>query len=25
GGRGLYFFDPAGHGMEIITRPYGNR
>lgn len=24
GGRGLYFFDPAGHGMEIITRPYGN-
>ena len=24
GGRGLYFFDPAGHGMEIITHPYGN-
>jgi catechol 2,3-dioxygenase-like lactoylglutathione lyase family enzyme len=23
GGRGLYFRDPAGHGMEIITRPYG--
>jgi extradiol dioxygenase family protein len=23
GGRGLYFLDPAGHGMEIITRPYG--
>ncbi|MEU0052180.1 VOC family protein [Streptomyces sp. NPDC006184] len=23
GGRGLYFHDPAGHGMEIITRPYG--
>jgi len=22
GGRGLYFLDPAGHGMEIITRPY---
>ncbi|MYS23364.1 Glyoxalase/Bleomycin resistance protein/Dioxygenase superfamily protein [Streptomyces sp. DvalAA-14] len=22
GGRGLYFKDPAGHGMEIITRPY---
>ena len=22
GGRGVYFFDPAGHGMEIITRPY---
>ncbi|MEE4488800.1 VOC family protein [Streptomyces sp. BE230] len=25
GGRGLYFMDPAGHGMEIITRPYGSR
>jgi extradiol dioxygenase family protein len=24
GGRGLYFLDPAGHGMEIITRPYGS-
>ncbi|MFQ6143703.1 VOC family protein [Streptomyces seoulensis] len=24
GGRGLYFKDPAGHGMEIITRPYGS-
>jgi catechol 2,3-dioxygenase-like lactoylglutathione lyase family enzyme len=23
GGRGVYFKDPAGHGMEIITRPYG--
>jgi extradiol dioxygenase family protein len=23
GGRGLYFMDPNGHGMEIITRPYG--
>ncbi|ROQ63544.1 glyoxalase/bleomycin resistance protein/dioxygenase superfamily protein [Streptomyces sp. 840.1] len=23
GGRGIYFTDPAGHGMEIITRPYG--
>ncbi|AEV85368.1 glyoxalase [Actinoplanes sp. SE50] len=23
GGRGLYFKDPAGHGMEIITQPYG--
>lgn len=22
GGRGVYFPDPAGHGMEIITRPY---
>ncbi len=24
GGRGLYFLDPAGHNMEIITRPYGS-
>jgi catechol 2,3-dioxygenase-like lactoylglutathione lyase family enzyme len=24
GGRGLYFLDPAGHGMEILTRPYGS-
>ncbi|MES4906577.1 MULTISPECIES: VOC family protein [unclassified Streptomyces] len=24
GGRGLYFHDPAGHVMEIITRPYGS-
>ncbi|WP_030195949.1 VOC family protein [Streptomyces sp. NRRL S-87] len=23
GGRGLYFRDPSGHGMEIITVPYG--
>jgi catechol 2,3-dioxygenase-like lactoylglutathione lyase family enzyme len=23
GGRGLYFEDPDGHFMEIITRPYG--
>ncbi|MGK4581480.1 VOC family protein [Kitasatospora sp. HPMI-4] len=23
GGRGLYFMDPAGHGMEILTVPYG--
>ena len=22
GGRGVYFIDPAGHGLEIITRPY---
>jgi catechol 2,3-dioxygenase-like lactoylglutathione lyase family enzyme len=22
-GRGFYFFDPAGHGLEVITRPYG--
>jgi catechol 2,3-dioxygenase-like lactoylglutathione lyase family enzyme len=24
GGRGAYFRDPSGHGMEIITRPYGS-
>jgi catechol 2,3-dioxygenase-like lactoylglutathione lyase family enzyme len=24
GGRGLYFQDPDGHMMEIITRPYGS-
>ncbi|MDN3260158.1 VOC family protein [Streptomyces sp. CSDS2] len=23
GGRGVYFKDPAGHALEIITRPYG--
>ncbi|MEU8824542.1 VOC family protein [Streptomyces sp. NPDC048636] len=23
GGRGLYFMDPSGHAMEIMTRPYG--
>lgn len=23
GGRGLYFEDPNGHNLEIITRPYG--
>ncbi|MFJ8671857.1 VOC family protein [Streptomyces sp. NPDC093589] len=23
GGRGVYFMDPAGHGMELITVPYG--
>jgi catechol 2,3-dioxygenase-like lactoylglutathione lyase family enzyme len=23
GGRGVYFEDPAGHFLEIITRPYG--
>jgi catechol 2,3-dioxygenase-like lactoylglutathione lyase family enzyme len=22
GGRGVYFLDPSGHGMEIITQPY---
>ena len=25
GGRGLYFDDPDGHRLEIITRPYGSR
>jgi catechol 2,3-dioxygenase-like lactoylglutathione lyase family enzyme len=24
GGRGAYFFDPSGHNLEIITRPYGS-
>lgn len=24
GGRGLYFLDPSGHAMEIITKPYGS-
>ncbi|MFC9789017.1 VOC family protein [Rhodococcus sp. NPDC127528] len=24
GGRGTYFLDPAGHYLEIITRPYGS-
>lgn len=24
GGRGVYFLDPAGHGLEVITRPYGS-
>ncbi len=23
GGRGVYFQDPAGHYLELITRPYG--
>jgi catechol 2,3-dioxygenase-like lactoylglutathione lyase family enzyme len=23
GGRGLYFEDPSGHLLEILTRPYG--
>lgn len=22
GGRGFYVFDPAGHGIELLTRPY---
>jgi len=24
GGRGVYFQDPDGHVLELITRPYGN-
>lgn len=24
GGRGVYFNDPAGHYLEILTRPYGS-
>ena len=24
GGRGVYFADPDGHFLEIITRPYGS-
>jgi catechol 2,3-dioxygenase-like lactoylglutathione lyase family enzyme len=24
GGRGVYFQDPGGHYLEIITRPYGS-
>ena len=24
GGRGVYFRDPSGHGLEILTRPYGS-
>ena len=24
GGRGVYFEDPSGHLLEIITRPYGD-
>jgi catechol 2,3-dioxygenase-like lactoylglutathione lyase family enzyme len=23
GGRGVYFEDPSGHFLEVITRPYG--
>jgi catechol 2,3-dioxygenase-like lactoylglutathione lyase family enzyme len=25
GGRGVYFLDPAGHYLELITVPYGGR
>lgn len=24
GGRGVYFQDPSGHLLELITRPYGS-
>jgi len=24
GGRGVYFCDPSGHFLEILTRPYGS-
>ena len=24
GGRGVYFADPSGHILEILTRPYGS-
>ncbi|MGH3502945.1 MAG: VOC family protein [Nocardioidaceae bacterium] len=24
GGRGVYFHDPAGHALEVLTRPYGS-
>jgi catechol 2,3-dioxygenase-like lactoylglutathione lyase family enzyme len=24
GGRGVYFRDPSGHHLEILTRPYGS-
>jgi len=24
GGRGVYFLDPDGHVLEILTRPYGS-
>jgi catechol 2,3-dioxygenase-like lactoylglutathione lyase family enzyme len=24
GGRGIYFDDPNGHNLEILTRPYGS-
>ncbi|MGH3097463.1 MAG: VOC family protein [Streptosporangiales bacterium] len=24
GGRGVYFTDPNGHSLEVITRPYGS-
>jgi catechol 2,3-dioxygenase-like lactoylglutathione lyase family enzyme len=24
GGKGVYFRDPSGHQIEILTRPYGS-
>ena len=24
GGRGVYFSDPDGHSLEVLTRPYGS-
>ena len=24
GGRGVYFEDPDGHVLEVLTRPYGS-
>jgi len=24
GGRGMYFDDPNGHNLEVLTRPYGS-
>ena len=24
GGRGVYFTDPSGHFLEVLTRPYGS-
>jgi catechol 2,3-dioxygenase-like lactoylglutathione lyase family enzyme len=24
GGRGVYFDDPDGHVLELLTRPYGS-
>ena len=24
GGRGFYFFDPNGHFLEVLTKPYGS-
>jgi hypothetical protein len=24
GGRGVYFDDPSGHFLEVLTKPYGS-